>query len=46
MTPFITGFMDNKTEAFWVALLRCKCPDGAMLLSDEQEAIYRISHAK
>jgi hypothetical protein len=37
MTPFITGFMDNKTEAFWDQPTCCK-PDGAMLLSMSRRA--------
>jgi hypothetical protein len=41
MTPFITGFMDNKTEA-WSPNLHA-ANDGAML-SDEQEGLdLRIS---
>lgn len=47
-TPFLTGFLDSKTDAFWgrpAYLLQM--PDGSMLLSDEQMgAIYRISYAK
>jgi glucose/arabinose dehydrogenase len=46
VTPFITGFMDPATQAFWgrpAYLLQM--PDGALLLSDEQTgAIYRISY--
>lgn len=48
VTPFITGFVDNQTDAFWgrPAYL-IQMPDGAMLVSDEQlGAIYRISYAK
>ena len=48
VTPFITGFVDNQTDAFWgrPAYLT-QMPDGAMLVSDEQlGAIYRISYAK
>ncbi len=45
--PFLTGFLDGKTDAFWgrpAYLLQM--PDGAMLVSDEQlGAIYRISYA-
>ena len=48
VTPFITGFKDDATEAFWgrpAYLLQM--PDGSLLLSDEQlGAIYRISYAK
>lgn len=48
MTPFITGFKDDATDAFWgrpTYLLQM--PDGSLLLSDEQlGAIYRISYAR
>ena len=48
MTPFVTGFLDEKTDDFFgrpVYLMQM--PDGALLLSDEQMgAIYRISYAK
>ena len=48
MTPFVTGFLDEKTDDFYgrpVYLMQM--PDGALLLSDEQMgAIYRISYAK
>ncbi|MBC7709700.1 MAG: sorbosone dehydrogenase family protein [Rhizobacter sp.] len=48
MTPFVTGFLDEKTDDFFgrpVYLMQM--PDGALLLSDEQTgAIYRISYAK
>ena len=48
VTPFVTGFLDEKTDAFYgrpVYLMQM--PDGALLLSDEQMgAIYRISYAK
>jgi glucose/arabinose dehydrogenase len=44
--PFITGFMDEKTNTFWgrpTYMLQMK--DGSLLLSDEQlGAIYRISY--
>jgi glucose/arabinose dehydrogenase len=47
ITPFLTGFLDPQTDAFWgrpVDVLQM--PDGALLVSDEQNgAIYRISYA-
>ena len=47
VTPFMTGFLDPKTEAFSgrpVYLLQL--PDGSLLVSDEQlGTIYRISYA-
>jgi glucose/arabinose dehydrogenase len=47
ITPFLTGFLDTQTDAFWgrpVDVLQM--PDGALLVSDEQNgAIYRISHS-
>lgn len=46
--PFITGFMDPATQAFWgrpAYLLQL--PDGSLLVSDEQlGAIYRITYAR
>lgn len=48
ITPFMTGFLDEKADAFWgrpayIAQMR----DGSLLVSDEQlGAIYRISYAK
>jgi glucose/arabinose dehydrogenase len=48
ITPFMTGFLDTKTDAFWgrpVDVLQM--PDGALLVSDEQNgAIYRVSYGK
>ena len=48
ITPFLTGFLDPQTDAFWgrpVDVLQM--PDGALLVSDEQNgAIYRISYAE
>jgi glucose/arabinose dehydrogenase len=48
ITPFLTGFLDTKTDAFWgrpVDVLQM--PDGALLVSDEQNgAIYRVSYGK
>jgi glucose/arabinose dehydrogenase len=47
ITPFLTGFLDPATDAFWgrpVDVLQM--PDGALLVTDEQNgAIYRVSHA-
>jgi glucose/arabinose dehydrogenase len=47
VTPFLTGFLDEKQNTFWgrpVYILQM--PDGALLVSDEQlGAIYRISYA-
>ncbi len=48
VTPFMTGFMDPKANAFWgrpVDVLQL--PDGSLLVSDEQMgAIYRVTHQK
>ena len=48
MQPFLTGFLDPRTENFWgrpTYLLQM--PDGSLLVSDEQlGAIYRISYAR
>lgn len=48
VTPFMTGFKDEKTDAFWGRpTYFLQMPDGSLLLSDEQlGAIYRISYAK
>ena len=48
VTPFVTGFLDEKTDAFWGRpTYILQMPDGSLLLSDEQlGAIYRISYAK
>jgi glucose/arabinose dehydrogenase len=47
MTPFMTGFLDDKANNFWgrpVDVLQL--PDGSILVSDEQNgAIYRVSHS-
>ena len=48
LMPFVTGFLDPSTNAFWgrpadVMLM----PDGSVLVSDEQMgAIYRVSYGK
>ena len=48
ITPFLTGFLDTKTNTFWgrpVDVLQM--PDGSLLVSDEQNgAIYRVSYAR
>jgi len=48
VTPFVTGFLDEKTDAFWGRpAYILQMPDGSLLLSDDQlGAIYRISYAK
>ena len=48
VTPFVTGFKDDATDAFWGRpAYILQMPDGALLLSDEQlGAIYRISYAR
>ena len=46
--PFLTGFLDPRTDNFWgrPAYLM-QMPDGSLLVSDEQlGAIYRISYAR
>jgi glucose/arabinose dehydrogenase len=48
VTPFMTGFKDDKENKFWgrpVDVLQL--PDGSMLVADEQVgAIYRITYQK
>ena len=48
ITPFLTGFMDEKSQQFsGRPAYLMQMPDGSMLVSDEQlGAIYRISYAK
>lgn len=48
ITPFITGFKDDASNAFWGRpTYFLQLPDGSLLLSDEQMgAIYRISYGK
>ncbi len=48
VTPFVTGFLDDKTDAFWGRpVYMLQLPDGSLLLSDEQlGAIYRITYAR
>jgi glucose/arabinose dehydrogenase len=48
VTPFMTGFKDDKENKFWgrpVDVLQL--PDGSLLVSDEQVgAIYRVTYSK
>lgn len=48
VTPFLTGFLDKNTNAFWgrpVDVLQL--PDGSLLVADEDSgAIYRVSYRK
>jgi glucose/arabinose dehydrogenase len=48
VTPFVTGFLDARTDEFWGRpTYMLQLPDGSLLLSDEQlGAIYRISYAR
>jgi len=48
VTPFVTGFLDPATNAFWGRPADVlQMPDGSVLVSDEQNgAIYRVSYAK
>ncbi len=48
VTPFISGFLDSSTQAFWGRpAYMMQMADGSLLLSDEQlGAIYRISYAR
>jgi glucose/arabinose dehydrogenase len=47
VTPFLTGFLDEKEQKFHGRpAYVMQMPDGALLVSDEQlGAIYRISYA-
>jgi glucose/arabinose dehydrogenase len=47
ITPFLTGFLDPQTDAFWGRPVDVhQLPDGSLLVSDEQNgAIYRVSYA-
>lgn len=47
VTPFLTGFLDDKTQTFsGRPAYILQMPDGALLVSDEQMgAIYRISYS-
>ena len=47
VSPFVSGFKDDATGAFWGRpAYILQMPDGSLLLSDEQlGAIYRISYA-
>jgi glucose/arabinose dehydrogenase len=46
--PFVTGWLDEKTNAFWGRPADVlQLPDGSVLISDEQlGAIYRVSYAR
>jgi glucose/arabinose dehydrogenase len=48
VTPFITGFLDEGTQAFsGRPAYALQMPDGAVLISDEQMgAIYRVSYSR
>jgi len=48
VTPFMTGFRDDKANKFWGRPTDVmQLPDGSMLVSDEQVgAIYRVSYSK
>jgi glucose/arabinose dehydrogenase len=48
VTPFLTGFLDAKKNAFWgrPAFVQ-PLPDGSLLVADEQlGALYRITYSK
>jgi glucose/arabinose dehydrogenase len=46
LTPFITGFLDDKANTFWGRPVDVQqLPDGSLLVSDEQNgAIYRVTY--
>jgi len=46
LTPFMTGFLDTASNAFWGRPVDVQQqPDGSLLVSDEQNgAIYRVTH--
>ncbi|MGH6815120.1 MAG: PQQ-dependent sugar dehydrogenase [Hyphomicrobiaceae bacterium] len=48
ITPFMTGFLDEKADAFWGRPVDVQqLPDGSLLVADEfNGAIYRVSYAK
>src|SRR5258706_5731656 len=48
VTPFMTGFKDDKENKFWGRPTDVmQLPDGSLLVSDEQVgAIYRVTHSK
>jgi glucose/arabinose dehydrogenase len=48
MEPFITGFLDEQTQAFvGRPTYLLQLPDGSLLVSDEQMgAIYRVTHGR
>ena len=47
ITPFMTGFLDTASNAFWGRPVDVQpLPDGSLLVSDEQNgAIYRVTYA-
>jgi glucose/arabinose dehydrogenase len=47
VTPFMTGFLDAKSDQFWGRpAYIMQMPDGSLLVSDEQlGAIYRVSYS-
>ncbi len=48
ITPFVTGFLDTATNAFWGRPVDVmQMPDGSVLVADEHNgAIYRVSYKK
>jgi glucose/arabinose dehydrogenase len=48
ITPFMTGFLDEKANTFWGRPVDVQqLPDGSLLVSDEQNgAIYRVTYGK
>ncbi len=45
VTPFVTGFLDEKSDAFWGRpAYILQMPDGSLLLSDEQLALCSACH--
>jgi len=46
LTPFMTGFLDEKANTFWGRPVDVQpLPDGSLLVSDEQNgAIYRVTY--
>jgi glucose/arabinose dehydrogenase len=48
VTPFMTGFLDEKENKFWGRPADVlQLPDGSLLVSDDQMgAIYRVSYKK
>ncbi len=48
ITPFVTGFLDTATNAYWGRPVDVmQMPDGSVLVADEHNgAIYRVSYKK